>query len=728
MNHPPFRSRALRLLAILAVTFLALGLRLRAVNRLPIDYDEDDYLAAGQRYAAALRAGDWDRLINYDFNSEHPPLTKLVYGVSILSLPPGFEIPERPSTDPPARVLPRPHFTYTRLTAATAGTLEVLVVALLNPLAALFLGIHTWQIKYTSQIMLEPLPSFTSAVMVLAYVKWRMGNGQRRNGWLALSGVMLGLTAASKYTYCIAAFAIITDWLRATFPARPRTAATWARWLAPVFGWGLLSIVVFVAFDPRMWSHGLERLWQSVVYHASYAESQHVKDAGYPMWQPLVWLSGPVPWHPGVFVFLLDLPISLLALLGVRRLWRTPGQRVMALWLMLTLAFLLWWNTKWPQYILMLTVPLTVAAAEGFKGYVAEPVAAWFQRVRAPSTSLRAASRSTPLGQGARRALPWLLPGLLALALITLFPLIYQAAMALTDFNAISIRDGINGGVWRAVWQGLTGQVEPVDFSIGRLFERLPNNREVHFAGPRVLLELFSGVASEILLFNVLWTALSVALQTALGVSAALLLHRRGVSFRGGWRAVFILPWAIPEYIGAIIWLRLFDPVSGWVNLAVSASSGGVASANPLQDTSSALVILLMAALWYGFPLVMLVATAGLEQVPAEVYDAAAMDGAGGWAQFRHITWPMLWPLLAPAVLIRAIFAFNQFYLFYVLQPPGAMITFATVSYYVFNPTGRFGGWFSISAAINVFTVMVLMALVIWLGRASKAAEGVTYA
>ncbi|MEK7328565.1 MAG: hypothetical protein AAB217_25240, partial [Chloroflexota bacterium] len=125
MTHPSLRSRTLRLLAILAVTLLALGLRLRAVDRLSIDYDEDDYLGAAQRYAAALRAGDWDRIVNYDFNSEHPPLTKLVYGISILSLPPGLEIPERPSTDPPARVLPRPHFTFARLTAATFGALEV---------------------------------------------------------------------------------------------------------------------------------------------------------------------------------------------------------------------------------------------------------------------------------------------------------------------------------------------------------------------------------------------------------------------------------------------------------------------------------------------------------------------------------------------------------------------------------------------------------------------------
>jgi ABC-type sugar transport system permease subunit len=722
MKFTPSRSLLWRALAVVAVTALALGLRLRAVRQLPIDYDEDDYLAAAQRYTAALRTGDWATLINYDFNFEHPPLSKLAYGAALLTLPPSPDIPERPSTDPPVKYLPVPHYIYARRLAAAFGTLEVFAAALLNPLAGLFLGLHTWQIKYTSQIMLEPLPSFASAVMVLAYVQWRRSTAPRRAGWLALSALALGLTAASKYTYCIGALAIVADWLWATRPDAPRTVSAFTRWLGPIFAWGLFGIAVFVAFDPRMWSHGLARLWESIAYHASYAESQHVKDAGYPLWQPLVWLAGPVPWHPGVFLFLLDLPISLLALLGLRRLWQAPGRRVLALWLLLDLAFLLWWNTKWPQYILTLTLPLTMAAAEGFQLLIGEPAAAWWKRLRAEGIHFR----RTPQPDG-RRALPWLLPGLAALALITLFPLVFQAAMALTDFNAVSFRDGLNGGVWRAVWQGLTGAVKPLAFSIAQIFEQLPTNREVHFTGLRVLVELFSGVVSDVLLFNVMWMALSVALQTVLGVSVALLLHRRGVRFQGGWRAIFIVPWAIPEYIGALIWLRLFEPSYGWINLALSRTSG-VASFNPLQDTGGALIVLLLAATWYGFPLVLLAATAGLQQIPPEVYDAAALDGAAGWGLFRHVTWPMLWPLVAPAVLIRSIFAFNQFYLFYVLQPPGSMLTFAALSYYIFNPTGRFGGWFAISAAINIFTVLVLMALVVWLGRASKAAEGVTYA
>ncbi|MEK7783914.1 MAG: sugar ABC transporter permease, partial [Chloroflexota bacterium] len=602
------------------MTLLALGLRLRAVDRLSIDYDEDDYLGAAQRYAAALRAGDWDRIVNYDFNSEHPPLTKLVYGVSILSLPPGLEIPERPSTDPPVRVLPRPHYLYARLVAAAFGTLEVLAVALLNPLGALFLGLHSWQIKYTSQIMLEPLPSFTSAVMVLAYVKWRMSNGRRWNGWLALSGVMLGLTAASKYTYCIAAFAVMADWLWATLPAKPRAAATWARWLAPVFAWGLLSIVVFVAFDPRLWTHGLERLWQSIVYHASYAESQHVKNAGFPLWQPLVWLFGPVPpdWQPaGIFVFALDLPISLLALLGVRRMWRDPAQRVIALWLGLALAFLLWWNTKWPQYILILTAPLALAAAEGFRALIWEPLT---QRKPAPA-------REPARWRDLWRAAPWLAPGVVALLALAAFPLLYQGAVALTDFNALSIRDGIQGGVWRAVWQGLTGQAEALNF---RPFADNARSLKVNYVGPGLLFNVLSA-GSGLFAFEIIWTALVVGGQTALGVGVALLLARRGVPFKGWWRAVFILPAAMPEFVGALLWANLTLPKSGWIALAFGKEL------NWVNSPEQSLLVLVVGAVWMGWPLLMLAATASLRLIPPEVYDAAALDGAGPWARFRFV-------------------------------------------------------------------------------------------
>jgi hypothetical protein len=101
----------LRMLAILLVVLVAAVLRLRAVNMLPIDFDEDDYLRAGQQFATAIQAGDWAGLTRYNYRPEHPPLQKIVYGLAIAPLPPVPEIPDLPTTALPASTLPEPHLT-----------------------------------------------------------------------------------------------------------------------------------------------------------------------------------------------------------------------------------------------------------------------------------------------------------------------------------------------------------------------------------------------------------------------------------------------------------------------------------------------------------------------------------------------------------------------------------------------------------------------------------------
>jgi arabinogalactan oligomer/maltooligosaccharide transport system permease protein len=321
-----------------------------------------------------------------------------------------------------------------------------------------------------------------------------------------------------------------------------------------------------------------------------------------------------------------------------------------------------------------------------------------------------------------RKAWLWLLPGAVTLALIAFYPMIYQGAMSLTDFSSASMRDGIQGGVWRAAWQGLTGQTEAVELDP---FARL-SSTEVHYTGPSMLLALITGALPDLLVFNLLWTGLSVILQTILGVVVALILHRPGILGRSIWRTLFILPWAIPEFIGALIWLRLLEPERGWLAVAQNSPATAVVSGF-LDDPNKTLVLLLIAATWYGFPFIMLAATAGLKLISGEVYEAAAIDGAGSWRRFRHITWPLLFPLVMPAILIRSIFAFNQFYLFYAMRVGFPTQTFATLSYNLFAP-GYMGGRFAVSAAVNVFTVFVLVILILWFNRLSRATEGVTYA
>jgi hypothetical protein len=371
-------QRVLYIALALGVLALALGLRLRAVRLLPIDYDEDDYLGAAQRYAQFLAAGDVRGLVDYAYNYEHPPLSKLAYGLAILPLPEAPLLPEGSSTLPPAGTLPQPHMRVARTVSAVLGALEALALAFLNPLAGLFLAIHTWQIKYTSQIMLEPLPSLMSALAVLFYYRaMRAPAGNRRASrvWLILSGIALGLTAASKYTYCVAGLAIAADFgLRLLDRGKvdARQAGAQQAGTRELLLWGLISLAVFFAANPRMWSDPLGRLAQSLLYHGDYAQSAHVRQYNFPFWQPLVWLLGPVPWHPGVFVVALDTLIAILAGLGLGRLWRR--YRVFALWLAVGFGFLLIWPTKWPQYILTITVPVCLAAAEGFQGMLWDPL------------------------------------------------------------------------------------------------------------------------------------------------------------------------------------------------------------------------------------------------------------------------------------------------------------------------------------------------------------------
>ncbi|HPH95220.1 MAG TPA: ABC transporter permease subunit [Anaerolineaceae bacterium] len=712
-------KRILVFLTVFGVFCFALWLRLSAVQKLPIDYDEDDYLGAGQVYARAIKAGDWNEVINYDYNYEHPPLTKIVYGLVIMGLPEAPQLREGKPTEPPVKNLPRPHFIYARNSSAVFGSLESLALAVINPLAGLLLAVNTWQIKYTSQIMLEPLPALASLLAVLFYMRSR----QKFNFWTVLSAVMLGITAASKYPYALVGLAILMHWLWTRRPDNWRDRRSLGGWLLPVLAWGLIALAFFVALDPRLWTDPVNRLKESLFFHGGYSQSKTVKDANYPPWQQLVWLAQSVPWHPGVFPITIDSFIFVFAILGLPRLWKK--QPVMCLWLGLMMAFLFVWPTKWPQYLLMMLAPFSLSAAEGFQEVVSDPmirtVRDWMGK-RKPARPDRAAQMRV-MRKDSLKALPWILPGLLALSVIAIYPLIFQGAMSLTDFNSTSIRDGLQGGVWREAIGGITGQEKAIK---AELFSQT-RSKDVHYLGLAIYEGLFSGGAADIVVFNIIWMILSVLLQVMTGVGIALILHQRGLRFRSAWRALFILPWAIPEFVGALIWLRLLEPKYGWLALAQNLPKDVNVPAW-FSDPGATLVTLLIAATWYGFPFVVLAAGAGLKQISDEVYDAAAIDGAGAWARFWHVTWPMLLPLLAPAMIIRMIFAFNQFYLFNTLQIQPPMTTFANLSYLIFNPSGYFGGQFGLSAAINMFTVLVLICLILWFNRWSKAAEGVTYA
>ncbi len=718
MSQKSSPNRLLLIIAVLAVTLVALGVRLYAVDKLPIDYDEDDYLRAGQLYATGLQNGDWSVFTRENYRTEHPPLTKLVNGLIMAGLPPAPEIPNRPTSADPARQLPQPHLDKVRTVHSIFGTLEVLVLSLINPLAGLILAVHTWTIKYTSQVMLEALPALTSLLVVVFYLKSK----GKFNLWLLLSAIMLGLTAAAKYPYVMVGVAVLIHWLWESWPGREirpgQSDASAVQWLRPIILWGFLALIVFFLADPYLWPDPINRLRDSLGYHGRYATTAtEVAQANRPIWEPLVLLAQSVPWNSDVFPAPLDTFTLLFAIFGLKRLWQK--HRVFALWLIIVFVFLLFWPTKWAQYILMLTAPLALSAVEGWRAVVWEPFSRWVQRIRSVGVKRPTCPQIKNAWRETRQAFPWLVPGLIALGLIALFPLIYQLAMSLTDLTSSSLRDGMRGGVWRAVGEGLTGQAKPVTVIVDPFARRTSN--EVHYAGPQLLLNLLTGGVADLVVFEVVWTVSAVFLQTALGVGVALMLQRAGVRFKGLWRTLFIVPWAIPEFVGAIVWFNIFEPTNGWISLWLHKPFPWQ------QNPTTSLVVLLIAALWMGWPLMMLASLAGLKMIPPDVYDAAAVDGAKGWMRFRAVTWPLLLPVLAPVLIIRAILTFNQFYLFYAMRANYPTLTLSTAAFYFFDATSEYGGQFAVAAAINIFTVILLLGFVIWFSRRKQTQAAEVY-
>jgi hypothetical protein len=354
-----------RILVMVLIIAAAAWLRMRAVRLLPIDFDEPVYLQAADDYAGMFRRGDWAAVLGYELNYEHPPLFKLIYGAALSGFPPTSALaPHVIALQPPGNLptLIFRRFDALRRLSATLGLMNVALVAAVDPLAGAFFALHTYSIKYSSQIYLEALPMLAVTGMVYAYSRSR----RRWNGWLILAAVGLGLAAASKYLYAAVGVAVVIDWLWEIAATRDQPLRSrLPRGLVSIAGWGLLSIAVFFAANPYLWPDPATRLSQSVFFSLAYQQGEHVAEVGFPLYQPFVWLFTAVPWHPQAVFTRLDGIVAAIGLIGLWRAWKR--QRIMVIWWVVGMIFLLAWGTKWPQYILVVTIPAMHCAAEGVR-------------------------------------------------------------------------------------------------------------------------------------------------------------------------------------------------------------------------------------------------------------------------------------------------------------------------------------------------------------------------
>lgn len=351
-------ARALRLGAVGLIAALSLLLHAQAA-RLPVDFDEDDYMRGGQIIADGIRAGNPAILLQQNYRIEHPQFVKIFVAAVMLGREPIQRIPELPVTANPYELLHRPTLAAVRRMESAFGIVAAVALATVSPVAALLLTTSTWVIKYTSQVMLESVPLLFSLIGVALYEFARsLASARRRRLANLLSAVAIGLAVGGKYPYAIAGLAIVVDRLR-----RARRGERLR--IGEALGWSAVAALAFFAVNPYLWSDPIGRLAASAAYHPAYASSEQVQSTGFPMWQQLIWLMQSVPWHDGQGVFFVKLDAAMLplALIGVVPLARR--RPVYAIWLGLGAAALLLWPTKWPQYLLIIAVPYALSGAAG---------------------------------------------------------------------------------------------------------------------------------------------------------------------------------------------------------------------------------------------------------------------------------------------------------------------------------------------------------------------------
>src|SRR5688500_5295739 len=213
--------------------------------------------------------------------------------------------------------------------------------------------------------------------------------------------------------------------------------------------------------------------------------------------------------------------------------------------------------------------------------------------------------------------------------------------------------------------------------------------------------------------FNtLLYTVTASILKFMLGLWLALLLNEN-LPFKSFFRAVVLLPWVVPTVLSAIAFWWIYDSqfsIISWALIELGIIDHRI---NFLGDPENARAAVIAANVWRGIPFVAITLLAGLQTIPQSLYEAATLDGAGKWQLFRHVTLPLLTPIIAITMTFSVLFTFTDFQLIYVLTrggPVNATHLMATLSF----QRGISGGQLGEGAAIAVAMIPFLLAAILF--------------
>ena len=255
-------------------------------------------------------------------------------------------------------------------------------------------------------------------------------------------------------------------------------------------------------------------------------------------------------------------------------------------------------------------------------------------------------------------------------------------------------------------------------------------NGNFAFVGLRNFWEILSGGGAAIthplnfwftLGVTLMWTLFNVVLHVGIGLGLALLLKDPLLRMKGVYRVLLIIPWAMPNYITALMWKGMFQQQYGAINVLLD--SLGIGSISWFSTFWPSFMANVITNTWLGFPFMMVVSLGALQSIPTSLYEAAEVDGASRWQQFRLITLPLLRPALFPAIVLGSIWTFNMFNIIYLVsggEPGGSTDILITEAYqWAFKRGERYG----LAAAYAALIFVVLLLYSKMANRLSRAGE-----
>jgi multiple sugar transport system permease protein len=228
-----------------------------------------------------------------------------------------------------------------------------------------------------------------------------------------------------------------------------------------------------------------------------------------------------------------------------------------------------------------------------------------------------------------------------------------------------------------------------------------------HFIGLRNFKDLLTDTIFHQTARNTLiYAMVTVPFKAALGLGLALILNNR-MRFSNPVRAAVMMPWIVPTALSTLGWFMIFDPVFSPISWLLRHFGLISKNINFLGDPHLAISSVCLANIWRGTPFFGITILAGLQAVPAELQEAAAIDGAGMWHRFLHVTVPHIRGVILIATLLSIIWTFADFQLIYILTKGGPANQTHIFGTYAFN-VGLWATEIGMGAAIALYMFPVL--------------------